>query len=219
MSEGQSRVEAERAKAMDAAHVYVRTGSWQAWLDLVVAAAVVGWPLSRGNSVVLVLLAVGILAAFAAWRWLADAEVSFDADGVRITDRYWQLLRREPIHFGYAEGIQIVAQSGLSFGVVWVNDLRIAAGSGAAFRLEKVARNMGLRFIRVETSIATAAPTVLMLAAISSFFLVHGLMGWLLYYGLYGSGLLAVLIPFLGGHRAWEAIAARRGCAREAWRR
>jgi hypothetical protein len=70
---------------------------------------------------------------------------------------------------------------------------------------------MGLRFTRVDASIATAAPTILVYAAIPPLFLVRGPLGWLLYYGLYGSGLLSVLIPFIQGHRAWETIAARRG--------
>jgi hypothetical protein len=195
---------------MKASRVHVRTGGWQAWLDLVVAAAVVGLPLYRGHSVVLVLPAAGILTVFAVWRWLSDAEVSFDADGVRVSDSYWRLLRREPILFPYAEGIEIVAESGGGFGVAWVNGLRIAAASRAAARLETAARNLQLPFRRVDTSIATASPTILLLAAIPSLFLVHGLLGWLIYYGLYGSGLVAVLIPYIHGHRAWEASAARR---------
>jgi hypothetical protein len=153
---------------MKASRVHVRTGGWQAWLDLVVAAAVVGLPLYRGHSVVLVLPAAGILTVFAVWRWLSDAEVSFDADGVRVSDSYWRLLRREPILFPYAEGIEIVAESGGGFGVAWVNGLRIAAASRAAARLETAARNLQLPFRRVDISIATASPTILLLAAIPS---------------------------------------------------
>ncbi len=92
-----------------------------------------------------------------------------------------------------------------------MNGLRIAAGSGAAARLEEAARNSGIRFTRLGTSIASAAPTILVFAAIPPLYLVHGPLGWGLYYGLYASALLSVLIPFIEGHRAWEATAARRG--------
>lgn len=75
MFEGRSSGEAEslrvaRMKAMKAARVYVRTGSWEAWLYLVVAAAVVGLPVSSGHAVVLALPAAGILVVFGLWRWL-----------------------------------------------------------------------------------------------------------------------------------------------------
>jgi hypothetical protein len=129
MFEGQSSAEAERLqaarmKAMKAARVYFRTGSWVALQDLVVAAALVGLLAYSGHAVALVLPAAGILAVFGIWRWLSDAELSFDADGVRVSDNYWRLRRREPILFGYAEGIEIVAKTwGRSFGTVSVNGL------------------------------------------------------------------------------------------------
>jgi hypothetical protein len=208
MFEGQPRVQVERPKV---GRVFVRTGSWRAWLDLALAAAVLALPLCRGHSAALVLPAAGMIAVVAAWRLLSDAEVAFDRDGIRVSDRYWRLLGREPILFRYAEGILIVAQSGLGFGVLWVNGLRIAAGSRAAeARLEKAAGNMGLRFMRVGASFETALPTTLILAAIPCLFLFPGLSAWLLYYGSYGAGLLAVLIQFVQAHRAWGAIAARQ---------
>ncbi|HEX7490315.1 MAG TPA: hypothetical protein VF337_01260 [Candidatus Limnocylindrales bacterium] len=54
-------------------------------------------------------------------------------------------------------------------------------------------------------------PALLTLAALASLFLVHGLLGWLLYFVFYGSSFLVALIRFVQGHGEWGAIAARRG--------
>jgi len=221
MVEGKSRVEIERLeasrmKAMEAARVRVRTGSWQTWRNLAVAAVIVGLPLATGRIAFALGIPAGVLlATYAAWFCLADAEVSFDADGLLVTDRLWQLLRRKPILFRYADGIQIVYAEGIQIlsqsGVVWVNGLRIPVGDRAADRMEKAVKNMGLSFTRLDASIATIGPIVLMLAAIPALLLIHGVVGWLLYYLLYGSGILAVLVPSIAGHLNWGAIATRQG--------
>jgi hypothetical protein len=188
--------------------VSVRTGGWQAWVDIVVAAVLVALPLSHGHVVVLGLPAVAILVVFGVWRWASDAEVAFDADGVRVTDKLWQFQHREPIYFPYAEGIQIVVEDGFGLRVAWVNGLRVRAGRRTDAQLETIAEDRGLGFERIYISFVSVAPFLLVLAAIPALFLIPGLAGWLLYYALYSAGLIAVLIPFAQSHRTWEAIAA-----------
>ncbi|HEX7492558.1 MAG TPA: hypothetical protein VF337_12740, partial [Candidatus Limnocylindrales bacterium] len=205
--EGQSQLEAERLKALKSSRVVAGTASWSAYLSMAVATLVVAWPLYRGHPANLVFLlpVAGIVAGFAVVSWLSTAEVSFDADGVRVSDKYWRLRRHQPILFGYDEGIQIVAQT--RAGVVWVNGVRIAAPSVVIASLEKIARNMGLGFTRVDTSAVAFVPALLTLAALASLFLVHGLLGWLLYFVFYGSSFLVALIRFVQGHGEWGAIA------------